>query len=68
MSEITVLLVLIFIVLVIMAFRSGRKRRRGFKTLWDRLCPHCREQIDGRATRCPYCGGEVPPPRGIFSR
>lgn len=23
-------------------------------------CPHCKEQINAKATRCPHCGGKIP--------
>lgn len=25
-----------------------------------KICPHCHNEIDAYATRCPYCQGEVP--------
>jgi RNA polymerase subunit RPABC4/transcription elongation factor Spt4 len=57
---IELVLIGIFIVLVIMLLRGGRRRRHGRGLFeFERKCPHCREIISGRATVCPHCQRET---------
>jgi rRNA maturation endonuclease Nob1 len=51
--------VILIVVLLLIGIFSRQGRSGGMLLSWPAFCPHCRNRIHRRATRCPFCGGEI---------
>jgi rRNA maturation endonuclease Nob1 len=55
-------LIVLLVIVVILAVILKRSNRTG-GAWFTQNCPHCKNRIAMKATRCAYCGGELQPVR-----
>lgn len=56
-----VLIVAFFVLMIIIAVRSGGPRNKYGRYYRARTCPHCTNKIPGEASVCEFCHRDVVP-------